>query len=195
MASVASPYGFKVVGAIGADNNVGNIRELPMTANSANAIFFGSLVNIAGGTAKVVAATPTTTADGNTPIGVCVGVRYVDPVLKQELHAMFLPANAITNGYTNVFIKVVDDPNAMLQIQANATLTNTAVGLNATVTNPAAGSTTTGVSSAVLTAATVAATATFGLRIIRLLDPGAAFPDVLVKFNQGVHAYQNATGQ
>lgn len=199
MSATATPYGMKPIKLIGSQPFAGAIRELPMTTNSATAIFTGDMVNINSGTAKAVTATPTTTWGATTtPIGVCVGVRYTDATSKQEVHAQYFPANGITSGHTNVFIKVCDDPDALFLIQASGSVAATALGGNAAVAFTA-GSTTTGNSKLALDAATVALTATLALRIVGFATtPGStvgdAYTDCIVKFNQGVHAYQNATG-
>jgi hypothetical protein len=199
MAASATPYGMIPVKLIGSQPFAGATREYPMTVNSATAIFNGDMVNINAGTATAVTATPTTTWGAtSTPVGVCVGVRYIDATSKQEVHAQYFPANGITNGHTKVFIKVVDDPDAIFLIQANGSVAATALGGNAAVAFTA-GDTTTGKSKLALASATVAVTATLALRIVGFSDkPGSAvgdaFTDCYVKFNQGVHAFQNATG-
>ncbi|MHB0978458.1 MAG: hypothetical protein ACYC1K_03615, partial [Minisyncoccota bacterium] len=160
----------------------------------------GDLVNITAGVPTPITATPTTTAGAATPVGVFVGVRYTDATLRQEQHAQYLPANAITAGVTKVFIQVVDDPDALFMVQANAPITRSQVGMNATLTNFSAGNTQFGVSKVQLNATTPALTATFAVRIVDLVDgpmstAGDAYTDCIVKFNVGVHAYNNGTGQ
>jgi len=198
MATIASPYGLKPVQLIGGQAfSGGTIREVPMTTNSAVGVFSGDTVVLVGGTALAGTVTPTTTVGAtSTPVGVCVGVRYTDPVMKQTLYAQYLPANAITNGYTNVFIRVVDDPDCLFQVQADATTTYAAaVGRNTALTGFSAGSTTTGNSGVKASVAGLAATATLAVRVVDVIDSGAAFPDLIVKFNAGVHAYNLGTGQ
>lgn len=199
MSATSTPYGLRPVKMIGSQPFAGAMIEVPMTTNSATAIFSGDTVAINTGTAVAGAVTPTTTRSTSTPVGICVGVRYTDPVNKQELHNTYLPANAITNGYTNVFIKVVDDPDAIFQIQADGAVAATNLGTNGQLGNFGAGSTTTGNSKIQLVSGTLATTATFAVRIVGFATaPGSvagdAYTDVLVKFNQGVHAYLNATG-
>lgn len=199
MAATSTPYGLKPVQLIGGQQfSGGTIREIAMTVNSATGIFTGDLVNITGGAPTAIGATPTTTANGNTPVGVCVGVSYNNPTTKQLEFAQFLPAGAITAGYTNVKIRVVDDPDALFQIQAAGAVTAASIGTNAPLANFGAGSTITGNSKVQL--GTPAGTATLAVRIVGLVDaPGStagdAFTDCIVKFNQGVHAYQNPAGQ
>lgn len=193
MPSVFAPYGFRVAQAIGAAPNVGSIREIPMFTNSAAAVYTGSLVNVQGGTGKIISATPTTTLGTTTPVGVCVGVRYVDPNGTPQ-HGPYIPANAVNLGYTQIYLKVVDDPNMLFQVQADAAMELADVGKNAPLLTVTAGSTRTGVSTMSLDA-DVATTNSLAVRIVRILDVDSDYPNVLVKFNQGVHAYHQAEGQ
>lgn len=201
MAATSSPYGLLPLQMLGGGEYTGGvIREIAMTVNQTNGIFTGDLVNITSGQPTSVTATPTTTAGSATPVGVCVGVRYVDPVLKWQQHAQYLPAGAITAGYTQVWIKVIDDPHALFIVQADGAVARTNIGKNAPLGNFSAQSTTTGNSKVQLVSASIAGTATLAVRIIDFLEnaqstAGDAFTDVIVRFNQGVHAYQNSTGQ
>ena len=200
MATVSSPYGLKPFALIGSQwNNTSAIREYAMTANSATGIFNGDLVQISGGQPTAITATPTTASAG--VVGICVGVRYVDPTMKYFLNAQFLPANAITNGYTQVFVKVYEDPDALFLVQATAAVTLASIGKNAQLSNFSAGNTTTGNSAVQLLQSSLATTATFAVRVIDLYQgpsgfssPGDAFTDCIVKFNFGVHSYYNSTG-
>lgn len=200
MSATSAPYGLRPVKMIGGRAMPHAMREVPMTANSATGIFLGDLVNLTGGTATAVTATPTTTAGTATPIGVCMGVRYTDAVSKQEIHSQFFPAGGITAGHTNVFIKVFDDPDGVFQVQGDDTLATSAIGKNAPLTGFSSGSTVTGKSAVVLDASAVATTATLAVKIVGLVNSpgfstaGDAFTDALVVFNPGVHAYRNATG-
>jgi hypothetical protein len=200
MAATASPYGLRPVKVLGGGYNTNSIREIKMTVNSASGIFAGDLVSTTAGEPAAAAATPTTTGSANTPTGVCVGVRYVDPTLKQAHHGMYLPANAITNGYTDVWVKVVDDPDMLFLVQADGAVTRASIGLNAALGNFGAGSTATGNSAVNLASASIAVTATLAVRIVDLVDngqssPGDAKTDCIVMFNAGVHAHRNATGR
>jgi len=115
--------------------------------------------------------------------------------MKQPLHGQFLPATS--TGYTNIFAKVVDDPDVLFQVRYEGTLTSANIGRNCTVTY-AAGSTTTGNSLAYATG--MATTATLPFRIVDIVGSstdvnGAAVTDIIVKYNVGTHAYNLATGQ
>lgn len=191
MATTAAPYGLRPVNLIGGQTFAGQTREIPMTINSATAIYNGDVVIIgatAAGSVSAAAATVTTTTGG--VVGVCVGVRYVNPATKQPLYGQYLPANAITNGYTDVYIRVVDDPDALFMVQAVGSVANTVRGKFAALEN-FGGSTTTGNSSVRLS--TPANTATLAVRIVDFVDAGGNFTDCIVKFNQGVHMYYSTT--
>lgn len=200
MSATAAPYGLKPVGLIGGQPYTGAFREYKMTVNSATGIFNGDIVGLKAGQPTAGAASPTTTISDNTPIGVCVGVRYVTPGLKQPMHAQYLPAGAITAGYTDVFIKVADDPDLVFMIQGAGQIDRADIGLNAALGNFGAGSTVTGNSK--LNLVDPATTNTLAMRVVDVVDnvgngsvPSDAYTDVLVKFNVGVHQYQVVLGQ
>lgn len=200
MAATASPYGLVPINLIGGQSFTGgSIRDYVMTTNSATAIFKGDIVTIgatAGGQPEAMTATPTTSTRGL--VGVAVGCSYVDPVLKYQVFSNFLPANAISAGYTNVAIRVVEDPDQLYQVQADGAITRAQIGLNAELTN-FGGSTTTGNSTIALESTTPANTATYAVRIVDLVvgplsTPGDAKTDCIVKFNFGVHSYYQSAG-
>jgi len=192
MPATASPYGLIPINLIGGQSfNGGSIREVPMTVNSATAIFTGDVVLIGASSAgQPTAAAATVTTSTGGVMGVCVGVSYVDPVLKYQLEAMYLPANAVTNGYTNIKIKVCDDPDQLYQIQGAGSIAATTRGYQAALGN-FGGSAATGRSTINLVAP--ARTNSLAMRVVDFIDPGSAFTDVIVKFNTGVHMYDATT--
>jgi hypothetical protein len=200
MATTASPYGLLPLNLIGGQSFTGgSIRDYAMTVNSATAIFKGDIVAIgvaSAGQPSALTATPTTSTRGL--VGVAVGVSYVDPVLKYQVYANFLPAGAVSAGYTNVMIRVVEDPDQLYQVQGDGAVAATEIGMNAPLTN-FGGSTTTGNSTIALDASATANTATLAVRIVDLVNgpfstPGDAYTDCIVKFNFGVHSYYQADG-
>lgn len=200
MAATFAPYGLVPINLIGGQSFTGgSIRDYAMTTNSATAIFKGDIVTIgatAGGQPEAMTATPTTSTRGL--VGVAVGCSYVDPVLKYQVFSNFLPAGAITAGYTNVAIRVVEDPDQLYQVQADGSITRAQIGLNAELTN-FGGSTTTGNSTIALESTTPANTSTYAVRIVDLVvgplsTPGDAKTDCIVKFNFGVHSYYQSAG-
>jgi hypothetical protein len=192
MAAVASPYGLRPINLIGGRPNPGGaMREVAYTVDNATAIYTGDIILIGASSAgQPTAASATVTTSTGGVIGVCVGVSYVDPVLKYQVHTQYLPANAVTAGYKNIIVKVNDDPQQLYQIQAAGSVAATTRGYQVAVENQG-GNVATGLST--LRAGTPARTATLALRIVDFIDAGSNFTDLIVKFNTGVHMYDATT--
>lgn len=213
MAATSSPYGLKPINLIGGQAfNGGVIRDIVLSDNVATAFYVGSVIVLDNvGNPSTIAASPTgmdipgaTDADAGI-LGVCLGVQYTDPTLGYSLWGQYLPANALNNGYSNVLIRVCDDPDQLYQIQGTAafgTLTNGpagAIGKNAALSG-FSGSATTGLANTALAVGTngasLAATSTLAMRVVDVVSASAldAYPDIIVKFNMGVHSYTNSLG-
>jgi len=221
MAATASPNGLIPKNLIGGGPyQGGTLREYPVKANVATAIYNGQLVQLATtGLPAGVTTTPVAidlasdhsgsedTTDATAGImGVMQGCSYISAE-GQLLFKNYLPANLISGGATDVKILVNDDPNTVFQIQGSETLgtfnsSNAAgaVGMNAALTTLGDGSTATGKSGMALLVGTnggsLAATSTLAMRIIAVV-PGTetdAYPEFLVKYNVGVHSYTNSLG-
>ena len=218
MASVASPYGLRPINLIGGQAfNGGVIREYKVASNNSAAIFNGDLVVLSSaGLPSAVGSSPVAidipnAADATAGIvGVCVGARYTDSTGIIQ-YRQFLPANAITAGYTDVYVRVMDDPDALFQIQGTAALGTFnsgtggsgwpgAIGKNAALGFGTAGSTATGNSGMNLVVGSnggsLAATSTLAVRIVDMVDGTQtdAYPEFIVKLNVGVHSYTNSLG-
>jgi len=197
MAATATPYGLIPYELAGAALR-GAARKFPIGANNTNAIYFGSAVSLNSGVITVIGATPTTTRNTNTPVGIFVGCEYVD-ASGRPTWAQYLPAGATNAGLTSIYVYVVDDPRVVFKVQADESVATTALGLNAPLVNVTAGSTVSGNSTCALDGSAVASTNTLAVKIIGFVEsvystPGDAYTDCLVIWNQGVHAYANATG-
>lgn len=204
MAATATPFGLKPINMIGGQSfNGGVIREYKLPSNVAAAYYTGAVMYMnTNGVVTPVAATPTAGTTAGV-LGVCVGVRYTDPNLKYTVFAQYLPSGAITAGYSDVFIRVCDDPDQLYMIQADTavgTKTNGArgaIGQNAPL-KTFTGSATTGLSQTALDTGsnwgTCASTNTLAMRIVDIYTPDDTYPEVIVKFNQGVHSYYFSTG-
>ena len=208
MSTVAAPYGLKPISLIGGQSFTGGtIREYLLTTNNTAAIFNGDLVQLgasAAGQPTVVASTPTTSTVGL--VGVCVGVRYqlAGQQLGYPLYAQYLPANAVTAGYTNIFIRVVEDPDQLYQVQSQGSVGYGSIGKTVALAN-FGGSTTTG-NSTIALSSTIANTSALAVKIVDLVNssstfggnfpsnPGDAYTDCIVKLNFGVHSYYQAAG-
>jgi hypothetical protein len=222
MATVATPYGLRTIQAMGGRPfSGGSVREFKMSANNAAGIFNGDLVELtAAGQPQRRASTPLAAvmpaSAGNATagtvgiVGVCVGARYVNAE-GQFINNHYAPANLVTGGATDVWIRVMDDPYALFQIKGTAALgtfnSGTAgsgwpgvIGMNASISFVGSPSTATGNSNVALTVGTnggsLAATSSLALRIIDLVrgTEGDAYPEFIVKLNVGVHSYNNPLG-
>lgn len=210
MANVASPYGLKPVNLIGGQSFAGAFREYKVSANNAAAIYNGDLVVLAAGQPAAVSATPVA---GTTfgIVGVCVGVRYVTPGLNQPMYAQYLPAGAITAGYTDVYVRVADDPDALFQIQGNSAFgtlgsgTNgsgwpAAVGKNSTLIFTTPGNAATGNSGVSVNVGSngggLVTTINLAVRVVDVVEGTESdlYPELIVKLNHGVHSYYATTG-
>ena len=215
MATFSGPYGLKPINLIGGQAfNGGVIREIPLTVNNTAAIYNGDLVQFGAASAgqpTVVTATPTTSSVGLT--GVCVGVRYQlsGQQLGYPLYAQYLPAGAINAGYTNIFIRIMDDPDCLFQVQSLGSITAASIGKTIALANftggtsSTTGNTSTG-NSVVALASSAANTSALACKIVDLVNdnstfggnfpsnPGDAYTDCIVKLNFGVHAYYQSAG-
>lgn len=197
MAATSAPYGLKPINLIGSQPyNGGGARAIAMTVNSATAIGTGDVIQIGAASAGQPTAMSATPVAGTTAgvLGVCVGVSFVDPVLKQQQFAQNLPANAITSGYTNVFVYVNDDPDQLYLLQSAGSVARTVLGKFCALQNFGVGT----YGNSTIQGATPANTATLAMRIVDFQNspssqPGDAFTDLIVKFNFGVLMWQNTT--
>ena len=122
-----------------------------------------------------------------------------------------MPANLITGGASDVFVRVMDDPDALLQVQGTEALGTFnsgtdgsgfpgAIGKNAALGFGTAGSTTTGNSGVNLVVGTnggsLATTTTLAVRIVDVVGGTESddYPEFIVKLNVGVHSYNNPLG-
>ena len=215
MSTVSAPYGLKPISLIGGQSFTGGtIREYLLTSNNTAPIYTGDLVQLGASTAgqpTVVTATPTTSSVGI--VGVCVGVRYQlsTQQLGYPLYAEYLPAGAVNAGYTNIFIRVVEDPDQLYQVQSLGSIGYGSIGKTAALANFTGGtSSTTGNStsgnSVVAMASTAANTSALAVKIVDLVNssstfggnfpsnPGDAYTDCIVKLNFGVHSYYQSAG-
>ena len=218
MASTASPYGLRPINLIGGQAfNGGVIREYTVATNNSAAIFNGDLVVLSSaGLPSAVGSSPVAIDIPNAAnatagiVGVCVGAQYTDSTGIVQFR-QFLPANIITAGATNVIVRVMDDPDALFQIQGTAALGTFnsgtdgsgwpgAIGKNAALGFGTAGSTTTGNSGVNLVVGanggSLATTTTLAVRIVDVVQGTQTdvYPEFIVKLNVGVHSYNNPLG-
>jgi hypothetical protein len=126
-------------------------------------------------------------------LGVFVGCSYENEFGLQ--HSNYYPSGQNYNS-TPITAYVVDDPFVLFQAQLDGSGAQTIIGNNTflpTVQSTSTGSTRTGISNTALDASTVATTEAFKI-VAHVSDPGDAFVDVLVKFNQAYHLHTTNVG-
>ena len=170
MASTAAPYGLKPVNLIGGQPYAGSTRQIKIASGYNTNIFNGSVVSIVtAGTLEIV-----TTVGSNSSVfpagtvGVFVGCSYTDPNSKQKVFAQYFPANTVASDAVGY---VVDDPDVVFQVQADASVAQAGLGANAplaAVQSTSTGSTVTGNSTSALDA--TVATTTQGFRIVDFVE-------------------------
>lgn len=202
MASVASPYGLKPVNLIGGQPYAGSTRTFLIDpAGTAATIYNGSPVYVnANGYLAVASATGADATTNGFPVGtantgivgVFVGCSYVN-AQGQQIWSQYYPT-----GVTGVVTaQVVDDYDAVFQVQSAGTVAQAALGANVFFSTGAVltGSATTGNSTASVVVGASAVTTTAAFRVVGFASgPGDAFTDILVKINPGYHSYTNAVG-
>jgi hypothetical protein len=200
MATTATPYGLRAVNHLGGTPYAGATRLLPIASAYGTNIYNGSVVAIvAAGTVEIV------TDLGNNAdafpagvIGVFVGCTYTDPNLGTVVFRQNWPTGTVA---ADALAYIVDDPDVIFQAQADGAVTQADLGQNtnfAAVQSTTTGDTTNGNSNTAVSS-TTATTATIAFRIVDFVDSptstvGDAFTDLLIKFNAGIHSYDNATG-
>jgi len=201
MATTATPYGFKPLNHVGGTPYAGAVRHISIASGFGTNIFNGSIVNIvAAGTIEIV-VTLGTSGGAVFPagvIGVFVGCTYTDPTSKNKTFSNHWPTGTVAS---DAMAYVVDDPGVLFMAQADATVAQAGLGANASLTaiqSTSTGSTTTGVSNTSLNA-TLTQTVTNVFRVVDFVESpdstvGDAFTDLIVKFNAGIHSYENTTG-
>jgi hypothetical protein len=199
MATTATPYGLIPVNRIDGMPYAGATSQFLIDpAGEATNLFYGQVVII--GADGYIALSTATGADLTTnnlggdsvgAIGVFVGCSYIN-AQGQQMYGQYYPSG--TTGVVTAY--VVTDPNVTFQAQLDGAADQSDLGANtffAAVQSTSTGSTRTGNSTSALDATTQTAAAAF--KIIGFASPVTdAYPDVLVKFNPGAHAFTNAVG-
>jgi hypothetical protein len=138
--------------------------------------------------ATTTATTITSTGGGFGFVGVFVGCTFTDPVYGK----VFRQNYGASNPATDIQAYVVDDPDALFQIQADDTLALTALGCNAALIQTVAGSSGVNINSGVaLDASSIATTNTLPVRIVDFVTVGDAYTDVIVRINTHFHRTGN----
>lgn len=196
MATSAAPYGLRPVNLIGGRPYAGSTRAIKIASGYAANIFNGDIVQVhTDGT--ITKVTNVGTAADPFPagtVGVFVGCAYTDSVSGLRTQN-YWPSGTVAS---DAIAYVVDDPNALFMIQADASIAQAGLHTNYGV-NQTAGSTATGNSRISLDVATAATTATIAFKVVDFVEStsstaGDAYTDVIVKFNPSSHAYTAGLG-
>lgn len=189
MANIDSAKGFKYLHSLG--NYMAPLKRYYLPAGDGTATFVGDLVKLGGSADGQGIPTIAQAAQGDKPVGVIVGFDEVRDVTDANfsLYRTHRPASVAMYAW------VVDDPNAIFEIQADDdtnTIAAADIGLNADII-VAAGDTVTGLSGMELDSSTKATTSTLILRIMGLVqrpsnEKFVANQKVQVMLNQ--HAYK-----
>lgn len=193
MSATAAPYGLRPVNLIGGQPYAGSTRQIKIANAYAANLFYGQPVSV-NTSGVVIAETGTSTVAATGVVGVFVGCTYTDPNLKYKVFKQYWPTGTVA---TDAYAYVVDDPDVVMQAQANGSVAQTALGANIGF-GTSAGSTSTGNATTPLDTGTLNTTQTLPLRIIGFVDGpdssvGDAYTDVLVKWNMPASVSSNAS--
>jgi hypothetical protein len=192
MASTATPYGLRPVNLIGGQPYAGSTRLFKINNAYAANIFYGQPVSV-NSSGVVIADTGTSNVAATGVVGVFVGCTYTDPNLKYKIFKQYWPTGTVA---TDAYAYVVDDPDVVMQVQADDAVTQASLGANIGFST-FAGDTNTGNSETSADAASINTTATLPLRIVGFVDGpesevGDAYTDLLVKWNMPAPVYAAA---
>ena len=199
MAAIQSPYGLRAVNHLGGTPYAGSTRMYPIATGTATNIYYGDVVNVLGSGFLTQSRTVGTAAAPFVAgtVGIFVGCTFTDPISGNVTFRQNWPTGTVT---ADALAYVVDDPAAIFQVQANATVAAAALGsccsiiAQATTTgNLLSGNSVTPVNAATLSVNQDA------FKIVGFVDSptstvGDAFTDLLVKFNPVAHAYTSGVG-
>ena len=201
--TVSVPYGLIPINLIGGQVFAGSTRKMRIASAYATSIGFGDLlVRADDGTVTRSAATTAKPTGGFA--GVFLGCEFINPSTGQlQFQQNFVGGTTVTTGFITAY--VCDDPDALFKVAVVSGTTvvtgvqYTSVGNNATLVNNTA-ITTAGNSQVALLDST-ATTDTLPIRIVDVVPDTAyvsggntLYPEVIVKLNFGMHAYETAVG-
>ena len=193
MATTLAPYGLRPISLIGGQPFAGSTRLMKINNAYASNIFYGQPVTI-NAAGYIAAETGTTTIAATGVVGVFVGCTYTDPNLNIPVWKQYWPAST---SATDAYAYVVDDPDVVMQIQADGAVAQSALGDNIAL-GTAGGSTITGNANTVATQSSIATTATLPLRIVGFSTSpedsvGDTYTNILVKWNMPTSVSSNAS--
>ena len=192
--TVDAPYGLIPINLIGGQVFAGATRQIPIASGSATAIYFGDVVELnSGGTLSKEVGTAVA-----TPVGVFLGVSYTDATFGKTFR-QYYPGNVTAS---DILAYVQDNPNALYKVAVVSSgttinaVSRTSVGNNTALVQNT-GTSATG-NSKVAVSSTTVTDSTLPIRIIDVVPETAnslgSYTEVIVKWNAGMHQYDNPTG-
>ena len=190
MANVSEKFGLRPYRKLDGTPLVGAQNRYTIASNYGTAIFQGDLVEplTTGNIQKHGAGT------SDAVVGVFNGCFYTDPTTQKPTFSNFYPGSIVASDITAF---IVDDPDAVFLVDADAAFTRADLYKNYSVTNTT-GVTQTGISKAQLDVSASGTAATFVVQAIDISqdpdnsDTGNANANILVRINN--HFYRSGTG-
>ena len=196
--TVSAPYGLKPINLIGGQVFAGATRQFQIASGYATSIFNGDAVLlVTSGTIEKDSGTTTA-----TPVGVFLGCSYVN-AQGQTIYQQYFPASTTAPTGTVITAYVADDPDTLFKVAVVsgttviAGVSRAVIGSNMSLVQNA-GSATTGDSKVAVLSSSAATTNTLPIRVVDVVPDTATgadtYVELIVKWNWGMHQYQNATG-
>ena len=190
MANVSEKFGLRPYRKLDGSPLVGAQNRYTIASGYATAIFQGDLVEplTSGNIQKHGANT------SDAVVGVFNGCFYTDPTTKKPTYSNYYPGSIAASDITAF---IVDDPDAVFLVDADAAFTRADLFKNYSVTNTT-GVTQTGISKAQLDVSVSGTATTFAIQAIDISqdpdnsDTSSANANVLVRINN--HFYRSGTG-
>jgi hypothetical protein len=192
MANVSEQFGLRPYRKLDGTPLVGAQNRYTVKAGYATAIYQGDLVvpTSNGNIEKHTAGT------SDAVVGVFNGVFYNDPTTQKPTYKNYYPGG-VTPTEGNITAFIVDDPDAVFLMDADAAFTRADLYKNYSVTNTT-GVTQTGISKAQLDVGVSGIATTFAVQAIDISqdpdnsDTGSANANILVRINN--HFFRSGTG-
>lgn len=190
MANVAEKFGLRPYKSLNGSpwNNAQN--KYTIKSNYGTAIFQGDLV-IPTSTGNIERHTA---GNASNVVGVFNGVFYTDPTTKKPTFSNYYPGSIVAS---DIVANVIDDPDTLYLMDADAAFTRDNLYKNYSVTN-VTGNTATGISKVQLDVSTGDSASTFMVQAVDISqdpnnsDTATANANVIVRINR--HFFRDGTG-
>jgi len=190
MANVVEKFGLRPYRKLDGTPLVGAQNRYTIASNYGTAIYQGDLViPVTGGNIE-----RHTAGNSASVVGVFNGVFYTDPTTQKPTFKNYYPGGVVASDITAF---VIDDPDAVFLMDADATFARADLFQNYSVTN-ATGNTITGISEVQLDVGASGTNASFVIQAIDISqdpnnsDTSSANANILVRINK--HFYRDGTG-